>query len=109
MTTRTFTLGCILMTMVLAAAPLAAQTAEASEEMAAACVAEPPVEVLFAGDPIAEAIPQALCRVRADCPTGPPVSCSGSSCVALDSCYAWCDGVYYWCAPPPGIYCPPVA
>ncbi len=109
MNMRRIILSCILMTMMMAAAPLSAQTAEVSEEETAACVAEPSAEASLAGDPLEDAIPQALCRARADCPTGPPVTCTGSSCVALDTCYAWCDGVYHWCAPPPGIYCPPVS
>lgn len=104
---RTFSFCLLLVTMtVLAAMPLSAR---AAAEEAPACVPEvtagPSADSL---DPAGEAAPQALCHVRADCPTGGPVSCSGSSCVALDSCYAWCDGVYHWCAPPPGIYCPPV-
>jgi hypothetical protein len=42
-----------------------------------------------------------LCQATANCPTngGGPVSCSGISgdCFAMDDCYAYCDGQYFYC------------
>lgn len=106
---RALSLGFVLCTlMVVAAVPVAAQAAEGVPEAAPACVPEPGTgaDLTIGDNPLAEAVPQALCVAQAQCSTGGPVSCSGSRCAHLDWCYAWCDGVYYWCAPPPGIYCP---
>jgi hypothetical protein len=103
-TKRLRSTGFILMTLaVLAAGPISADDTAAAFP---ACVAEPGTDVAIGDDPLAEAVPQALCVARAQCSTGGPVSCSGTKCTHLDWCYAWCDGVYTWCAPPPGIYCP---
>jgi hypothetical protein len=116
---RMRSIGFILVTIaVLAAPPL---SAEGAPEGAAqwndpsvtipACVAEPGTgpDAAIGENPLADAVPQALCVAQAQCSTGGPVSCSGSRCIKLDWCYAWCDGVYHWCAPPPGIYCPLVS
>lgn len=118
-TKRTPSIGFILVTLaVLGATPLAAAGAAEGAAPAVgpevalpACVADPGTGpgAALGDNPLAEAVPQALCVAQAQCSTGGPVSCSGSRCAHLDWCYAWCDGVYYWCAPPPGIYCPPVS
>lgn len=38
------------------------------------------------------------CRATASCLNGSSVSCTGQShCAEVNSCYAFCDGVEYWC------------
>jgi hypothetical protein len=42
------------------------------------------------------------CYASAYCGNGITVSCQGTApnCAAQDYCYAYCDGVYYWCGEP---------
>lgn len=38
------------------------------------------------------------CSATASCPSGGSVTCEGTDqCIAVDGCYAYCDGTYHWC------------
>lgn len=48
--------------------------------------------------------PVCTCSATASCPDGSTVSCTGtgSTCFAINGCYASCNGVLHWCANPKG-------
>lgn len=47
------------------------------------------------------------CQATVQCPDGIPVTCIGQNqCIEVSYCYAYCDGVKYWCSGVDPFTCP---